>query len=75
MQRSNAAFREPCNGRCMYSTACVAQDCVYSVRKASGSAELRAAAFLRALSFYSYPTDRSLWAQQVWSCFRGCYLG
>ena len=52
----------------MYPTACVAQDCVYSVRKASGSAELRAAAFLRALSFYSYPTDRSLWAQQVWSC-------
>ncbi|KAK9833535.1 hypothetical protein WJX81_002854 [Elliptochloris bilobata] len=42
-----------------------AQEVVCHVRQASSSAELRAAAFLRALSFYSYPADRSPWAQQA----------
>ena len=44
---------------------CTAQDCSYEIRRASSGADLRAAAFLRALSFYSYPEGRSPWAQQV----------
>jgi len=48
------------------SGGCVRQErCTFSVRQADSSADLRAAAFLRALSFYSYPDGRSPWAQQV----------
>jgi len=37
----------------------------YSVRLATSPAELRAAAYLRAQSFYVYPSDRSEWAARV----------
>jgi hypothetical protein len=36
-----------------------------SIRKAGSSAELRAAAHLRAASFYSYPLDRSEFSARV----------
>jgi len=37
----------------------------YTTRIASSPAELRAAAYLRAQSFYVYPSDRSEWAARV----------
>lgn len=42
-----------------------ARDFDFSVRTAVTAADLRAAAFLRAISFYHYPEGRSEFAAQV----------
>ena len=42
------------------------------VRRATTPAELRAAAYLRAASFYKYPEDRSPMAQRVGACMGTC---
>ena len=43
----------------------------YDVRQANSAAELRAAAYLRAVCFYTYPEGRSEYAARV-SCHAGC---
>ena len=60
------AMPRVCTLGLLTSGGCLRQErCTFSVRQADSSADLRAAAFLRALSFYSYPDGRSPWAQQV----------
>jgi hypothetical protein len=55
------------------------QQLQYTVSEAQSAAELRAAAYLRAYSFYSYPADRNAYAARVRSadppalwCCPGC---
>ena len=44
----------------------------FAVRRTTDSAELRAAADLRAASFYEYPVDRSSFSAQVLDAVRVC---